>query len=353
MVGWARVLLARFQASLVGRLLKKFGEDQAPNQAVLVAWNALYSMFPIILVILGVVGVVLNAIGFKASIVESDLVQMFPDAQTAKDFSQALNGVKHQTGVFFIVGFLGLVWSGTNLFGTMEYAFDVLFHAPRRGFVRMRLMAVGMIAIFTVLTVIAIGTASVLPLVRAIPGLPRFLVEGPAAVLLQAAIGIVDGVLLFGSMYLVVPNRRQRPRAVWPGALLAGVLFEALTLAFPLYLSFNKGLDQYGKTFGLMFILMTFFYFVGLITMLGAELNALLYPVPVERTETAERADPIPPPPSARRPPSRKGSAQDAAPESGPRPRRPSGVKRAALGVVGVAVGLFAATRHARRPPLR
>jgi predicted lipid-binding transport protein (Tim44 family) len=69
---------------------------------------------------------------------------------------------------------------------------------------------------------------------------------------------------------------------VLPGALLAGVLFEVVTQLFPLYVTLNKGLNQYGKTFGLIFLLMTFFFFLGLITMLGVELNSIIYPVPVE-----------------------------------------------------------------------
>src|SRR5204862_3308119 len=89
-------------------------------------------------------------------------------------------------------------------------------------------------------------------------------------------------ILLFGSMYYVIPNRRQQLRKVIPGALLAGILFEAITLLFPLYLELNKGLNQYGKTFGLLFVLMTFFFFLGLITMIGVEVNSVIYPVPID-----------------------------------------------------------------------
>jgi len=76
-------------------------------------------------------------------------------------------------------------------------------------------------------------------------------------------VGITAGFLLFGSIYYVIPNRKQEFRKVIPGALVAGILFELVTLLFPLYLSINKGINAYGATFGLFFLLMTFLLLSG------------------------------------------------------------------------------------------
>src|ERR1700674_3782012 len=82
-------------------------------------------------------------------------------------------------------------------------------------------------------------------------------------------------------MYYVIPNSKQQFRKGLPGTLVAAVLFELITLLFPLYISLNNGINQYGKTFGLFFLLMTFFFFLGLITMIGVEVNSVIYPVPI------------------------------------------------------------------------
>jgi uncharacterized BrkB/YihY/UPF0761 family membrane protein len=89
--------------------------------------------------------------------------------------------------------------------------------------------------------------------------------------------------MLFASIYYVIPNRKQEFRKIIPGALVAGILFELITLVFPLYISLNRGLNQYGATFGLLFVLMTFLFFLGLVTMIGVEVNSVLYPEEVER----------------------------------------------------------------------
>jgi membrane protein len=193
-----------------------------------------------------------------------------------------VSGVKSNSGILFIVGLLGLLLGGSALFGIMEQAFAVIYHTKPRDFVRQRLIAVGMVFLFTLLVGVAVASSAILPALKHIPNIPAFLYSGAAAFMLQVIVGIVAGFLLFLSIYYVIPNRRQRLGQVIPGALVAGVLFELITLVFPLYLSLNRGLNQYGKTFGLLFVLMTFFFFLGLITMIGVELNSVMYPVPID-----------------------------------------------------------------------
>jgi membrane protein len=96
--------------------------------------------------------------------------------------------------------------------------------------------------------------------------------------------------VLFGVIYYVVPNRKQRFRQVLPGAVLGGVLFEAITLLFPLYLKVNTGINAYGSAFALMFLLMAYFFLMGQIMMLGLELNSVLYPIKVHPSSDRRRA---------------------------------------------------------------
>ncbi len=177
----------------------------------------------------------------------------------------------------------------------MDQAFACVYHTRPRPFFRQKVMSIAMIALFTVLAGVAVITSSLLPALKSLPHLPHWLTHGVAALALQILIGVVAGFLLYLAIYLIVPNRKRAFRTAWPGALLAGVLFEAITLLFPIYLSFNTGINAYGKTLGLFFVLLTFFFFVGLITMLGAELNSVLFPAPPSGP-AREALAPIPPP---------------------------------------------------------
>jgi len=260
----------------------KFGEDQAINWATLLAWNGLLSMFPILLVVASVLGLVLGLAHFDAQGLNRDIASAFPDDNLQAQVREALAGFRRQSGVFAVVGFAGLMFGGSALFGSMEQGFAIIYHTKPRSFVKQKLLGFGMIIVFSVLAGVAVGTSSLLPALKNIPGVPAALTTGPVALILQAILGVATGFLLFAVTYYVVPNRRQEWSKVWPGAALAGVLFEAVVLVFPFYLTINKGISSYGKTFALFFMLMTFFYFLGIVIMVGIEFNSVLYPPPVE-----------------------------------------------------------------------
>jgi membrane protein len=290
--------------SVPGRVIRKFLEDQAPNWAALIAWNALFAMFPIVIFAASILGYALRLFGQANDVVYKTIFTAIPGGQQG-ELLKAVSGVKSQSGILLIVGLVGLLWGGSALFGVMEQAFAVIYHTKPRDFVRQKVIAFGMVFLFTILVGVAVATSAILPALKHIPDVPSFLTSAVAAFILQVVVGIVAGFLLFVSIYFVIPNRKQQFGKVWPGALMAGVMFEAITLLFPLYLEINKGINQYGKTFGLFFLLMTFFFFIGLITMIGVELNAVIYPVPIEL-------------------PGKNGHAV-AAPESGPEgERRPT-----------------------------
>jgi len=272
--------MGKLMKTVPGRVILKFLEDQAPNWAALIAWNALFAMFPIVIFAASLLGFALRLFGEANSAVYKTIFTAIPG--DTSDLLKAVSGVKSQSGVLFIVGLVGLLWGGSALFGAIEQAFAVIYHTKPRDFIRQRLIAFGMVFLFTILVGIAVATSALLPALKHIPGIPEVLYSGAAAFILQVLIGITAGFLLFGSMYYVIPNRKQQFRKVILGALVAGVLFEMITLLFPLYISLNNGINQYGKTFGLFFVLMTFFFLLGLITMVGVEVNSVIFPVPVE-----------------------------------------------------------------------
>jgi membrane protein len=273
----------RLMTSVPGRVVRKFLEDQAPNWAALIAWNTLLAMFPIVIFAASLLGYVLKIFGEANTAVYQTVFSVIPgDTNQQDQLIRAVSGVKSNSGILFVVGLVGLLLGGSALFGIMEQAFAVIYHTKPRDFVRQRLIAFGMVFLFTLLVGVAVVSSAILPALKQIPNIPTFLYSGAAAFMLQVIVGIVAGFLLFLSIYYVIPNRRQRLGQVIPGALVAGVLFELITLVFPLYLSLNRGINQYGQTFGLFFVLMTFFFFLGLITMIGVELNSVLYPVPID-----------------------------------------------------------------------
>jgi membrane protein len=333
MVERAKRLMARAMATVPGRIIQRFGQDQAPNAAVLIAWNLLLSFFPIVLALAAILGLLLGQMGIATRAqFEATMLSQLP-TQT-QDTRAALDAIKQQTGVFFVVGLLGLTWSGSALFGAMEQAFDAIYRLAPRDFIHQKVMGVLMMLLFAGVAVLLILSSSALSLLQSLPLVPEAVVAaGPVLSFIQPLVGIAAGLLLFGAMYFVVPNRRMHVREVWPGTLLAGVAFYLLSLVFPLYLTYlGRGMNQYGKSLSLLFILMTWAYFVGLIVMLGAELNVVLAAPRIE-APAAHPARRAPAPPAAAEPPIRARSK----------------LRRGLYVALGAAIGMFAAIRHGRR----
>jgi membrane protein len=269
----------RLRKSLPIRAVKRFLGAQGPNWATIIAWNLFFAFFPMVILVITAVGFALHDPGTRAT-VEGQVLAAFPSCRAQQSSGgscqiiTALDDFRKSTGIFAIVGILGLVWSGSGLFSAIENGLNSLYPCRSRSFVKQKLMSIGMVVIFAVMALPLLLSGSLLSLLQSIPGLPGFLHGGIAGLLLQLGAGIVDASLLFGIIYYVVPHRRQHIRDIIPGALVAGVIFELLTLVFPLYFKLVTNSPQWGQTFGLIFVLLFYFSLLSQIIMLGGAINA-------------------------------------------------------------------------------
>lgn len=277
------VVIAQARKTTPGKFVTAWGALRAGEGAILIAWQLLFSLFPLVVGILSIVGLVLRNPERQAAIAES-IARQFPEQ--ASDLVAFISETRDLGGIFGLVSIVGLLWSGSNLFGAMAAVFDRFYGVPDRGFVQQRLISFLMMAVYAVLVSVSVASTSLTGFVvglseEVLPiDVPYF------AFALGWAVSLLAAVLMFLVLYRVVPNARLRLWHVWKGAVLAGVLFVALTQVFPLYLHFlGAGFAAY-KALGVFLLLMTWFYFLGMILCAGALLNAVLsghYPASAPR----------------------------------------------------------------------
>ena len=265
--------LERLNKSAVGRFYAKFSADLALNGAILIAWQALFSLFPLILGLLGLFGLFIRnpeTRQWLAGVMQTQ----FPAQVT--DLLSFMEETRELSGLLAIVSVVGLLWSGYWLFQTMALVFNAFYDAPDRDFGGQVVMAVTMMAVYVALitvSVLASGIATFLVGLtdRVLPfDIPGF------ALIVGWLVSLGAAILMFLAVYRVVPNKPLTLAEVWRGAVLAGVLFLLLNQAFPLYLRLFGGAYTAYKTLGLFLLLMTWFYCLALILVVGAELNAFL-----------------------------------------------------------------------------
>ena len=95
----------------------------------------------------------------------------------------------------------------------------------------------------------------------------------PMAWVISLVVGAAVMVGLLVVLYRFVPNRTFRIKDVLPGAILAGVMIELLSLGFPLYERMSRGFNAYGAQFGLFFLLAAWLYLLSQVLLLGAVYN--------------------------------------------------------------------------------
>lgn len=251
-------MIQALRSSLPVRVVAVFGASQAANYASALAFNTLLAMFPLMLGILAIIGLSVRDPDTETRF-QTLIIQTFPGT-AQPELLQALHGVKDAAGWLGVVAIGGLVWSGSGVFATMEFAFAQIMGIQQRDPVRQKLMGFFMMLLLVVAVALTVG-------INALAGLL------PEAWLLSFVAGAAVMVTLLLMLYRLVPNRTYSVLEVLPGALLAGVLIEALSLAFPLYVRVAGGFNTYGKEFALFFLLAAWFYLLSNLVLLGAVFN--------------------------------------------------------------------------------
>jgi membrane protein len=202
--------------------------------------------------------------------------QVLPEySQIVRQNVKSISANRQSTGA---VGLLALVWIGTAVFDALAYTMNRVWDVPTpRHIILSKLLsvagviAVSLLLISTTLFSTAFETFQTFwwQLLKVPPPLEAFRL---GAFLAASSIIFVALVII----YAVVPNIRLGFKDVWLGAASATVVLELAKWILVFYTSkvarFNAIYGSVGVTIGLLFWL----YVMGMIVILGAEVNAAL-----------------------------------------------------------------------------
>ena len=262
-------MIKRFRRSLLARVVEAYVNEGMPNYASGLAFNAFLTVFPIVLGLVALFGVFFNGSWFYDQM-QYVLLNAFPvDAEV--QIRNTLDAAGRHAGELGLVSLLALLWSGTGLFGSLEFAMNRVYGFRGRNPFRMRLDGLRLIVAFVLAVVLMVGLNTAISLV-AVPFLN-----------VLAGWIVIAGLLL--AIYRLTPARALPLRDVLPGALLAGALVEVITLAFPLIAIATERFSTYARAFSFVFLLTTWLYLLSALILFGALFNRLLAGGEVPETE--------------------------------------------------------------------
>jgi YihY family inner membrane protein len=255
----------------------KISNDWIFNLAAMLAYNLLMSIFPLLAMLFSFFGLFLGGLAPAAQEqFISGLTNGIPGSG-GELVHVALQRLAQSSGIFALISIGVSAWFGSRLFVAIDNCFGIIFRLPPRTFVRQNLIALVMLLIFAILIPVLLAV-SALPSFLSTQVVQRYFGPSTAATVLLVLAGIVAGYIiacaLFLAIYTVLPNRPLRVQDAWRGALIGGGLLELYIIGFPFYATHLLKPSSYGSTAGFAVLTLVFFYYFGIILLLGAEVNS-------------------------------------------------------------------------------
>ncbi len=240
------------------------------RQAAALAYYAVFSIFPLILLFAIGIGNLLEPAVAQEQIANG--LKLFLPEATISDIQLTLDQALQQSSSFGILAVAGVIWSALGLFSNLTASLDMIFDVPSgRSMWRQRLLAFTMSITLVVLVFASFLTSGVLRLVSIA------LLDPPSVVTLGTVfLPLGLDVVIFALLFRYVPSRYVHWDAIWPAAMVGAVGWELAKSGFQWYLD---NLQNYQLIYGgiaTAIVLLFWAFLLAGILILSAELCARL-----------------------------------------------------------------------------
>ena len=260
---------------ILKRTKQQVKEDNVPLLAAGVAFYIFIALFPALIAAVTIYGLVSDPMEVEEQV--ASFAGALP-ASTAELIETQLKDIASNSGGSLGIGLLaslaGALFAASggmqNLVKAINIAYD---EEETRGFVKLRLVAIGMTVALIVFLIVAVGLVAVLPVV-----LETLAPSGIASIGVQILrwVGLFAFVVVsLAVLYRFAPDRDQ-PKFKWVGlgSIVATVLWVIGSAGFSLYVSM---FGRYDKTYGALagvIVLLLWLFLTSFIILLGAEINS-------------------------------------------------------------------------------
>jgi YihY family inner membrane protein len=247
-------------------IFKKFGDDEGGSMVSLIAYRAFFSLFPLLLLMITILGFVLAGNSELREEVVNGTLSQFPIIG-----NQLKGGELKGSGVALAVGIVGSVLAGIGVVLETESTFNRCWGVPKaseRGFVGSRLRAIALLVVLGGLAVVSTVIGGL-----AAGGADFLGAGGKVAGILVAT---VLNLFVFGAVFRLLTTDTVETRALIPGVVVATIGWELLQLVGGWYISHEvKNASAVYGTFALVIGLLAWIHLGAMFVVLGAETNVV------------------------------------------------------------------------------
>ncbi len=263
---------------LAKRSVAEFLDDHSAQLAASVSYYIFFSLFPLAILVVSVVGLLLTDDSLREQVVDA-LFDLLPAGAGREELEDLIDPIARGRSAAGVVSVLGLIWAATGMMSALRFSLDTVWDLEiRRPFVRGKLVDLGLVLGVGALLALSIGATAILQVGRSVSAdladsLGPF---GAETTGFFSALAVVMPVLLtwltFTIIYTVLPSVTVRVRDVIAGALVGAVLFELLKFGFSVYLRNFSNYDAIYGSLGAAIAMLFFVYLGACVLLFGAEI---------------------------------------------------------------------------------
>jgi YihY family inner membrane protein len=245
-------------------VIKKFGDDQAGQLAALIAYYGFVSLFPLLLVLVTVLGFVLQGDPSEQHRIVNGALGQFPIIRDQLKL-ESLTG----SSVGLAIGVVGSLLAGMGITGATQNAFNRIWSVPfkhRPNFLQSRLRGLGMLAMLGTLSIVSTTAAG--------------FVGSSSHAALDVAAGIlvafIFNVALFMTAFKLLTAVDVTWRQLLPGVIVAAIFWQLLQHLGGFYV--DHELKRTGPLYGIFALvlgLLAWLYLGAQLTIFAAEINVV------------------------------------------------------------------------------
>jgi membrane protein len=263
---------------------KDYHRDNCATLAAAIAYYSFFSIFPLMLLLLSIVGTFLSDQHLKDQVIIS-IISMIPSASPS-DTNTLVNTLNEvASGAGGVVNFVGialLAWSASKISAIVRTSLNIAYNLETfRPFIRQKLVDLGTVFGIGIFLFLSILCTALFQTVRQLT--QEWLLWVPWSGIFIGDSGLfwsIASLLIplslsffaFSVVYSMLPAIRLPLKYVWPAALVATFLFEIVKNGFAFYLIHFSNYDIVFGSLGAVIAFLVWTYLSASVLLFGAEL---------------------------------------------------------------------------------
>jgi membrane protein len=265
---------------LARKSVTAWSNDYASSMGAALAYYTLFSLAPLLLLVISVAGLVFGADAAREQLVAQLGGLIGPEGATAVQGLLKSASEPAKSTLASLVSVITLIVGATSIFAELQSDLDRIWRAPEVakpsgiwGLLRTRLLSFGLIVSIGFLLLVSLVVSAGLAALGTWWG-AWFGGWVIALQIVNQLVSLIFVTALFALMYRVLPSVRVGWRDVWYGAIATGALFTVGKFAIGMYLGKAGVASGFGAA-GSIVVMLVWVFYSSQIFLLGAEFTWL------------------------------------------------------------------------------